>query len=278
MPGPGVGGSAVLVLPLEHFTIDRAIGGIFVVIQQRIENYWITRADGYSQSIREELNSFKREAWQKLISEHAGQGDNIEALDIGTGPGFFAILMSDLGYKVTAVDCTEYMLQEAGKNTENAGFYVHFVKADAHKLPFLDNAFDLIVCRNLVWTLTNPQAVYQEWYRVLKKSGKVLVFDANWYLRLNDASLQEKYEKAMKMAEEMGYQDAVTREQEIECEDIARNLPLSYELRPEWDKKALLECGFQNVFVDVDISDKIYDEVKKVLYSSTPMFMICAQK
>jgi len=249
-----------------------------VVIQQRIENYWTTRANGYSQSIREELDSFKKDAWKKLISEHAGQGDNIEALDIGTGPGFFAILMSDLGYQVTAVDYTEDMLQEARKNTENAGFYVHLVKADAHKLPFLDNTFDLIICRNLVWTLANPQTVYQEWRRVLKINGKVLVYDANWYLRLNDASLQEKYEKALKMAEEMGYRKTVTREQEIECENITRNLPLSYELRPEWDKKALLECGFQKVFVDVDISDRIYDEVKKVLYSSTPMFLVCAQK
>ena len=76
--------------------------------------------------------------------------------------------MSDLGYEVTAVDCSENMLLEAKRNVDNAGFSVQFIKADVHKLPFSDNTFDLLVCRNLVWTLGEPYNAYKEWYRVIK--------------------------------------------------------------------------------------------------------------
>ena len=60
-----------------------------MILQQRIENYWTIRANSFSQSIKEDLLSFKRDAWKNLISDNAGQVENIRALDIGTGPGFF---------------------------------------------------------------------------------------------------------------------------------------------------------------------------------------------
>ena len=249
-----------------------------MILQQRIENYWTTRANSFSQSIKEDLLSFKRDAWKKLISENSGQSENVCALDIGTGPGFFSVIMSDLGYKVTAVDCSENMLLEARRNVENAGFSVQFVKADVHKLPFSDNTFDLLVCRNLVWTLENPAEAYKESYRVLKNNGRLLVFDANWYLRLQDTTLQEKYEQNKKLMENLGYESPLSREQKIEIEKIARKLPLTYELRPEWDKKTLLECGFSKIMIDIDLSNRICNDLDKLRYSDTPVFLVCAYK
>ena len=161
---------------------------------------------------------------------------------------------------------------------ENAGFSVQFVKADVHKLPFLDNTFDLVVCRNLVWTLEDPYSAYREWYRVLKNNGRLLVFDANWYLRLQDSTLQEKYEQNQKTLESMGYESPLSREQKIEIEKIARKLPLTYEPRPEWDKKTLLECGFKEIVIDIDLSNRICSDLDKLRNGDTPMFMVCAHK
>ena len=51
---------------------------------------------------------------------------------------------------------------------------------DAENLYFADNTFDVVISRNLTWTLPNPQKAYSEWYRVLKPQGILLNFDADY--------------------------------------------------------------------------------------------------
>ncbi|SNS93843.1 Ubiquinone/menaquinone biosynthesis C-methylase UbiE [Anaerovirgula multivorans] len=246
-------------------------------IQNRIENYWNSRAGDYSESIQKEMNSFQINAWRKLISENAPSKANIKALDIGTGPGFFTIVMSDLGYKVTAVDCTENMLSEARKNVERAGFTAEFLQGDCHQLPFEDASFDLIVCRNLVWTLVDPIGAYCEWYRLLKPEGKLLIFDANWYLRLTDPELQKRFEEDRKRIVELGYEPSLDTLEE-ESSNIGKDLYLTFRVRPQWDAEAFLNQGFKKIFIDKDITELVWDEERKVRYRCTPMFLAGAEK
>lgn len=119
--------------------------------QKRIEKYWDNEASRYSENIRREMNSFKRKAWTDLIEEYRPAGESLKVLDIGTGPGFFAM----------------------------PGFEAEFIKMDSHELTFADETFDLLLCRNLTWTLRDPQSAYNEWRRVLKTGGRLLIFDAN---------------------------------------------------------------------------------------------------
>ena len=57
---------------------------------------------------------------------------------MGTGPGFFAILLAKEGYDVTAVDYTEAMLSQARKNAGGLADRIHFFRMDAQKLDFPD--------------------------------------------------------------------------------------------------------------------------------------------
>ncbi|ATW27602.1 class I SAM-dependent methyltransferase [Candidatus Formimonas warabiya] len=248
------------------------------MLAERIENYWSGRSAGYSASIRKEISSFRREAWKSLLEEMGGEGNGKKALDVGTGPGFFAILLADLGYEVTALDAAENMLEEARENIKHAGFRATFFKGDAQKVPYPENTFDLIVSRNLTWTLPQPLDTYQEWFRLLKKGGRVLVFDANWYLRLTDAGLQAAYEEEMKLARAKGCFKEISEEQMKECEEIAKKLPLTYQKRPEWDVQAFTSCGFPEVFVQERINERIYNETEQAIYQAEPMFGLCAVK
>jgi ubiquinone/menaquinone biosynthesis C-methylase UbiE len=243
---------------------------------EKIENYWNNRANTYSEMISEDINSFKREAWSKIIKNKAG--DNVKVLDIGTGPGFFAIIMSQMEYDVTAVDCSTSMLEEAKSNAQLAGVKVKFMKGDVENLDLPVESFDLIVNRNVTWTLKEPAKAYKSWFSLLKKSGKLLIFDANWYLRLAKPELEEEYTEDIKLAIDIGYDCKINEKQRSKCKDIARNLPLTYELRPEWDKRVLAQCGFKKVIIEENISDGIYTEEEKVAYRTTPMFSICACK
>ncbi|MEW6623002.1 MAG: class I SAM-dependent methyltransferase [Bacillota bacterium] len=249
------------------------------MLEARIEKYWTGRANGYSEAIKEDMNSFKKNAWQTIIKEYMGVVDGpIRALDVGTGPGFFAVIMAELGYEVTAIDTSSEMLKEAQKNAQFASFEITAMKGDAHRIELPDCSFDLVISRNLVWTLPNPMEAYAEWYRLLKPMGKLLVFDANWYLRLSDPQLQEKYEACRQEAVKKGYSDGVTLNQHKECEELARKLPLTYEKRPEWDKKALAQCGFNSIDINKNINDLVYDDKQKTLYCAIPLFAICASK
>ncbi|HWR08746.1 class I SAM-dependent methyltransferase [Sporomusa sp.] len=248
------------------------------MLENRIEKYWDKRADSYNELVQKEMAGGKKEAWESLLLKYTGTGENLQVLDVGTGPGFFAILLAGLGYSVTAIDKCEDMLKRARQNAMSVGKNIRFLKADAHAVDLRTGSIDLIVSRNVTWLLPNPLEVYQEWYRLLKPTGKVLVFDANWHLRISDPELQQQCDKYRQLAIEKGYQDQFTPEQRAESDAIARQLPLSYEKRPVWDLQAFQQCGFQQIEIQENISCLVDDEIQQILYYPTPMFAICASK
>jgi len=260
---------------LGFFVFERSVKTI-----ERIQNYWNNRAKTYSEGINEELNSFKRDAWKKIIRDKVGDKDNIKALDIGTGPGFFAIIMSELGYDVTAVDSSISMIEEAKYNAKVAGANIRFILNDGENLNLPKEEFDLIINRNVTWLLTDPIKTYRDWHELLKEDGKLLIFDANWYIGVTRPEMKEQYKKDLALAMKNGYKykKRVTDKQSRECEDIAKTLPLTYKKRPEWDKEVLLSCGFKKVEIDENIDHLIYSKEEQLVTRTTPTFSICSYK
>lgn len=246
-------------------------------IKEQITDYWQKANNRYDDIIQTELHSVKKDAWVELIKENIPQGRSLHVLDIGTGPGFFPLLLSEMGHKVTAIDCTENMLDTARQNTEAAGFDVSFHLMDAHKLDFDDNTFDVIINRNVTWLLTEPAAAYEEWHRVLKPQGRLLIFDGNHFLWLHDDEWKEKREQDRKDATEAGYKGA-NKETRNECHRIAKDLFFSKVRRPQWDIPVLMNMGFGKIFVDTDVTERIGDESSKINNRTTPLFLIRVQK
>lgn len=245
---------------------------------KRIKQYWEGEAEIYSIGIEEELKGFQRQAWKKIVLENAPQKEKLEILDIGTGPGFFPIILGEEGHNVTGIDITENMISHAKKNIEKEGQRANLSIMDCHNLEFPDNSFDLIVCRNLTWTIENPIKAYQEWYRVLKPSGKLLVFDANWYLHLFDEDLKMQYEvKEAKLMEKYGRKTHNHKNNE-EGDKLSGQLFMSDKIRPQWDLSQFVNIGFTKVFSEINISELVWDEMGKELNSTTPQFLVGAEK
>ena len=59
-----------------------------------------------------ELHSEQKQKWQQTLLKYLNLTEikTKHILDIGTGPGFFAIILTQLGFKVTAIDYTAEML------------------------------------------------------------------------------------------------------------------------------------------------------------------------
>lgn len=179
---------------------------------------------------------------------------------------------------MTAIDCTEEMLAEAQRNAGALADRIRWIQMDAQQLDFSDQSFDLVVSRNLTWVLEEPEEAYREWYRVLKSGGMMLNFDANWYRYLYDEEMRKGYEadRAATAAEQVRDEYVNT---DIEAmEEIARNVPLSRELRPQWDEQILQQTGFGTIDIDTDIWQKLWTEDEKINYASTPMFRIAARR
>ncbi|MEN6413599.1 MAG: class I SAM-dependent methyltransferase [Veillonellales bacterium] len=244
--------------------------------EQQLVTNWTDGSCNYSNIIKKELNSFKKQAWTDIILKNAGKTKRMDILDVGTGPGFFAILMSQAGHNVTAIDYTESMINEARANAKNAGIIADFRVADGQNLEFGNDSFDLIISRNVTWTLLDTRKAYDEWKRVLRPDGKIIVFDSNWNIRLFNEEYMKKYRE-----DEHEYKDLFGEEPPQYTEKMIsfrKNMPMCQRLRPQWDLSTLIELGYKKIYCEMDIGDRVYDEKEKIINRSTPMFMLVIEK
>lgn len=248
-------------------------------VLDELKDYWNDRSFSYSTSNIEELNCYKRDVWMKVLLENAPKRERMNVLDVGAGPGFFSILMASAGHKVTAVDVTAGMLEHAKNNGKSYGLDISCVQIFGEQLPFEEKYFDLIVNRNVTWNIENPQEAINEWSRVLKPGGRAVYFDANWYLYLYNEDMRIKRTIAHdNFVKKYGNIQDIHQERNRRCEAIAKNLVLSHEYRPDWDKKAVEAAGLDLATVDEEIWRRVWDEKEQIQNAASPMFMVVAQK
>lgn len=246
----------------------------------KIETYWTGRAEGYSEVNQGELATDQKQKWTENLRKHLPKGEpkNIKILDVGTGPGFFAILLAGEGYQVTAVDYTEEMLKEARKNAGALAEQITWKQMDAQKLEFPDATFDAVVSRNLTWNLEKPEKAYEEWMRVLKPEGKMLNYDANWYHYLFDQEKRRAYEEDRKRVESLQMEDHYTCTDIDSMEEIAREVPLSRIARPQWDIETIKALGYKAPLVEKEVWKEVWSQEERANYHSTPMFLVVGEK
>lgn len=144
-------------------------------VKEEIRKYWNSRGKDYDKSPG---HSGLPEVWKDIL---AGVFEGkMKILDVGTGTGFLALILTELGHDVVGIDLSEGMLEVAREKAEKFGLKIEFKIGDAENLPFGDGSFDAVVCRHVLWTLPNPQRAIEEWCRVVREGGKVVVIDGKW--------------------------------------------------------------------------------------------------
>lgn len=104
-------------------------------------------------------------------------------LEVGCGTGEDAIALAKLvgsQGKVTAVDRSRAMLNQAIANTENLNLPIEFVAADAQQLPLTDNTFDAARVDRTLQHIAKPQSVISEMGRVVRPGGWVVAMEPDW--------------------------------------------------------------------------------------------------
>lgn len=148
-------------------------------LKDEIRAYWSERSKTFDSDFGHGINTAREfRAWQAPIKAALG-AEPLRVLELACGTGEVTRLIHDLGHDVTAIDFAEAMLARARAKHASKP-QLRFLLADAEHTMEPDNSYDAIVCRHLVWTLTDPDAAFAEWLRLLKPGGRLLVFDGDW--------------------------------------------------------------------------------------------------
>ena len=239
--------------------IDCTSSGILAE-EREMDSYWSHRSDSYSEMNQRELHSEKKQVWEELIFDGVDEKRPLRILDVGSGPGFFSILCALRGHIVTAADMNEEMLRQAEGNARAAGADVRFVRV-GHTLPFAPGSFDMIVSRNVTWTLPRPEDTLRVWGSLLSPEGLLRYFDAEWYSYLRDTDARP---------EEVRLHDY---SRASEMEKIAGSLPMTYRRRPDWDREYWRGEGYE-INVRENLNSLVYDAEEQERYRYYPLFMV----
>ena len=151
------------------------------VVKQQVAAHWDRRAPHFDEDFGHSINTpAERAAWDRILDLVLAGRAGLDALDAGCGTGFLSFELTARGHQVTGVDFAPAMLVEARRKAATRGVSIRFEEADAEQLPFTPGSFDLVISRHLLWTLPHPEAAIDEWIRVLRPGGRLVVVDGQF--------------------------------------------------------------------------------------------------
>jgi ubiquinone/menaquinone biosynthesis C-methylase UbiE len=148
-------------------------------LKQQVAAHWDRRAAHFDEDFGHSIRTAaERAAWDRILYLILPTADSLEALDIGCGTGFLSLELASRGHRVTGIDFAPSMITQARKKAAERQATIRFEEADAEQLPFAAASFDIAVSRHLLWTLPHPERAMDEWIRVLRPGGRLIVVDS----------------------------------------------------------------------------------------------------
>jgi ubiquinone/menaquinone biosynthesis C-methylase UbiE len=244
--------------------------------KESISQYWDWRSQSYtngSHGFEEE----EKAVWKRELDAFVRGRRYKRVLDVGTGPGFMALILAEMGFDVTGVDISIGMIEKARENAQAMGLQVDFRHADGERLSFDDESFDLLVNRHLLWTLPHPLEAVREWSRVLKGGGRILAIDGAWF----DPSLNAQIRRSISRAAatiSSGKRPSFRSKFRDHYQGIEKELPLYSHSKPEricsvFEEAGLLNVSFRHLGEVQKLQDK-RDSVLSRLEYHEPTFLV----
>ncbi|MGO9751641.1 MAG: class I SAM-dependent methyltransferase [Solirubrobacteraceae bacterium] len=112
---------------------------------------------------------------RKLVGRELDAGYD-RALEIGAGTGYFSLNLVQAGilHEATCTDISPGMVSTLSENAARLGLTrVRAARADAERLPFGDQSFDLVLGHAVLHHLPDLRRAFAEFHRVLAPGGRL---------------------------------------------------------------------------------------------------------
>ncbi|MEV5826837.1 class I SAM-dependent methyltransferase [Spirillospora sp. NPDC052242] len=155
---------------IDHFGID---------ITAIVRDYWDAAAIGDHRPGPLDDTGVHGQAWMVLLSRLLPSTRPLRILDVGCGSGFLTFTLAALGHTVTGLDVSPGMLRVGRAEAERRGLDdLRLVEGTAERPPGGLGPLDVVISRDLLWTLPSPESALGAWFDLVRPGGKVLGVDA----------------------------------------------------------------------------------------------------
>jgi len=139
---------------------------------EKEKKYWDKLSPGYDRFMEKHWRIY----WSSLldkISNDVDAGDTV--LEVACGTGLVALKVAERASKVSGIDISAPMIDEAKKKMREKGVdNVEFFVEDAYSLHFGNDVFDTVICNNAIQNMKYPQKALAEIKRGLKPGGRFI--------------------------------------------------------------------------------------------------------
>ncbi|MFD5258185.1 MULTISPECIES: class I SAM-dependent methyltransferase [Streptomyces] len=118
-----------------------------------------------------------RAAWADRLRDWLADRPG-DLLDLGCGTGSLSLLAAERGHRVTGVDLSPAMVEQA--RTKLAGRDAVFLVGDAAAPPVGEERFDTVLVRHVLWTLPDPGRALRLWRDLLRPGGRLVLVEGVW--------------------------------------------------------------------------------------------------
>ncbi|WP_084653119.1 ATP-binding cassette domain-containing protein [Nocardioides insulae] len=188
-------------------------------VQDRINDYWTMRAPEYdAYQRRPERREVDLAAWSEIWSE-ALPSAPADVLDLGTGSGYVAFVLAQLGHRTTGIDLAEGMLAAARAHAAELPAEVRptFAHGDAVKPPYPPASFDAVVGRYVAWTLREAKDAAVNWHDLLRPGGTLALVDSTWFPEgiAPDGMIADQYDASVQASLPLHDADSIERTADV---------------------------------------------------------------
>lgn len=136
---------------------------------------WQENADFWIKIIRKGLDPYRLKITNKAILEPLKNDKNLRVLDAGCGEGYLSRFLAKLGHRVWAIDFCPELIKAAEKLENKKLLGIKYFLEDFRETHFSNSFFDAVISHQTINEVENPKKALREFYRILKKRGRLIL-------------------------------------------------------------------------------------------------------